>query len=99
MVTVSATSCATFSQRSSRRHNQYGTHPHVKLALKGVPREKVVILTKTHASTAEEMRADLDRFRKELGTDYVDIMLLHCMLDADCMDANKICVNSACTVR
>ena len=63
--------------------DQYGTHPHVKLALKGVPREKVVILTKTHASTADEMRADLDRFRRELGTDYVDIMLLHCMLDAD----------------
>lgn len=63
--------------------DQYGTHRHVKLALKGVPREKVVILTKTHASTAAEMRADLDRFRRELGTDYVDIMLLHCMLDAD----------------
>src|SRR5436305_4562979 len=63
--------------------DQYGTHPHVKLALKSVPREKVAILTKTHASTASEMRADLDRFRKELGTDYVDIMLLHCMLDGD----------------
>ncbi len=63
--------------------DQYGTHPHVKLALKSVPREKVAILTKTHASTANEMRADLDRFRKELGTDYIDIVLLHCMLDAD----------------
>ena len=63
--------------------DQYGTHPHVKLALKSVPREKVAILTKTHASTESEMRADLDRFRKELGTDYIDIMLLHCMLDAD----------------
>jgi aryl-alcohol dehydrogenase-like predicted oxidoreductase len=45
---------------------QYGTHPHVKEALKGVPREKVAILTKTHASTEKEMRAGLDRFRKEL---------------------------------
>jgi aryl-alcohol dehydrogenase-like predicted oxidoreductase len=64
--------------------DQYGTHPHVKLALKGgVPREKVAILSKTHASTAQEMRADLDRFRKELGTDYVDILLLHCMMDGD----------------
>src|SRR5438067_2451519 len=43
--------------------DQYGTHPHVRLALKGgVPREKVAILTKTHASTEKEMRADLDRF-------------------------------------
>ncbi len=63
--------------------DQYGTHPHVKLGLKAVPREKVAILTKTHASTAEEMRADLDRFRMELGTDYIDVMLLHCMLDKD----------------
>lgn len=59
--------------------DQYGTHPHLKEALKYVPREKVVILTKTHASTEEEMKADLDRFRQEIGTDYLDIVLLHFM--------------------
>ncbi len=63
--------------------DQYGTHPHLKEALKLVPREKVVILSKTHASTEDEMKADLDRFRKELGTDYIDIMLLHCMMSDD----------------
>lgn len=63
--------------------DQYGTHPHLKTALQSIPREKVVILTKTHASTEAEMRADLDRFRRELGTDYIDIVLLHCMMDAD----------------
>lgn len=63
--------------------DQYGTHPHLKAALKLVPREKVVILTKTHASTEAEMKADLDRFRRELGTDYIDILLLHCMMDDD----------------
>ncbi len=63
--------------------DQYGTHPYVREALKGVSREKVTILSKTHASTEKEMRADLDRFRKELGTDYIDILLLHCMMDAD----------------
>ena len=61
--------------------DQYGTHPHLKEALKYVPREKVVILTKTHATTAQEMKDDLDRFRKELGTDYLDICLLHFMTD------------------
>ncbi len=60
--------------------DQYGTHPHLKEALKYVPREKVVILSKTHATTEKEMKADLDRFRKELGTDYIDIVLLHCMM-------------------
>ena len=63
--------------------DQYGTHVHVREALKGLPREKITLLTKTHASTANEMRADLDRFRRELGTDYLDIVLLHCMTDAD----------------
>jgi predicted aldo/keto reductase-like oxidoreductase len=40
-------------------------------------------MTKTRASTEAEMREDLDRFRKELGTDYLDIVLLHCMMDSD----------------
>ena len=57
--------------------DQYGSHPHLKEALKNVPREKVVILTKTRATTEKEMRDDLDRFRRELGTDYLDIVLLH----------------------
>lgn len=61
--------------------DQYGSHPHLKEALKRVPREKVAILTKTHASTEKEARADLDRFRREIGTDYLDILLLHDMED------------------
>jgi aryl-alcohol dehydrogenase-like predicted oxidoreductase len=69
--------------------DQYGTHPHLKEALKSVPREKVQILTKTHASTEKEMRADLDRFRRELGTDYIDILLLHCMMDKDWPERKK----------
>jgi len=63
--------------------DQYGTHPHAKEALKTVARDKVVILTKTHASTEKEMRADLDRFRQEIGIDRIDIVLLHCMMSAD----------------
>lgn len=62
--------------------DQYGSHPHLKEGLKRVPREKVTILTKTHASTEKEAIADIDRFRRELGTDYIDILLLHCMTDA-----------------
>jgi len=57
----------------------YRTHPHVAEAVKRVPREKITLLTKTRARTADEMKADLDRFRKELGTDYVDIVLLHAL--------------------
>jgi 1-deoxyxylulose-5-phosphate synthase len=69
--------------------DQYGSHPHIKEALKRVPRDKVAILTKTHASTEKEMRADLDRFRRELGTDYIDILLLHCMTGGDWPERKK----------
>lgn len=61
----------------------YGTHPHVAAALKRIPREKVTVLTKSRARDANGMRADLDRFRKELGTDYIDILLMHMMTEAD----------------
>lgn len=61
--------------------DQYGSHPHIREALKGVDREKVVILTKTHATNASQMKEDLDRYRKELNTDYIDIVLLHAITD------------------
>jgi len=63
--------------------DQYGSHPHARGALATVKRDKVVILTKTHASTEKEMWADLDRFRSEIGTDHIDIVLLHNMTSAD----------------
>jgi aryl-alcohol dehydrogenase-like predicted oxidoreductase len=69
--------------------DQYGTHLHMKAALKSVPREKVVIMTKTHSITAKDMRADLDRFRREIGTDYIDIVLLHAMADGDWPEKRK----------
>ncbi len=69
--------------------DQYGSHPHLREALKSTKREKVTILSKTHASTAAEMRADLDRFRKELNTDYIDILLLHCMIDGNWPEKKK----------
>jgi len=62
--------------------DQYGSHPALREGLKsGIPREKVTIMTKTESMTARDMRADLDRFRKELGTDYIDILLLHYLHD------------------
>jgi predicted aldo/keto reductase-like oxidoreductase len=63
--------------------DSYGSHPHVADALKHVDRSKVTLLTKSWARTAPAMRADLDRFRKELGTDYLDIVLVHCVTEAD----------------
>src|SRR5437764_3470313 len=63
--------------------DSYGSHPHVAEALKHVPRDKVTVLTKTWARDAANARADLDRFRRELGTDYMDICLMHCLTEGD----------------
>ena len=63
--------------------DSYGSHPHVAVALKHVERDKVTVLTKTWARDAASARADLDRFRRELGTDYLDICLMHCLTEAD----------------
>src|SRR5450631_996476 len=63
--------------------DSYGSHPHVAEALKHVPRDKVTVLTKSWARDAATFRADLDRFRRELGTDYLDVCLMHCLTEAD----------------
>jgi len=62
--------------------DSYGTHDAIKAALKTVPREKITILTKTDAMTGDKTKADIDRFRRELGTDYIDILLLHTRMSA-----------------
>ena len=69
--------------------DSYGSHPHVAEALKSVPRDKVTVLTKTWARDPATARADLDRFRKELGTDYVDICLMHCVTEGDWTERYK----------
>jgi aryl-alcohol dehydrogenase-like predicted oxidoreductase len=66
--------------------DSYGSHPHVAEALKHVPRDKVTVLTKTFSRDAASARADLDRFRRELGTDYLDVCLMHCVTEADWTD-------------
>jgi aryl-alcohol dehydrogenase-like predicted oxidoreductase len=69
--------------------DSYGSHPHVAEALKHVPRDKVTVLTKTWARDAASARADLDRFRRELGTDRIDVCLMHCLTEGDWTDRYK----------
>src|SRR5437867_5436523 len=63
--------------------DSYGSHAHVAEALKHVPRDKVTVLTKTWARDPTSVCADLDRFRRELGTDHIDICLMHCLTEGD----------------
>lgn len=61
----------------------YGSHPHLRNALQHIPREQVVIMTKSTSKTAKGMRDDIERFRRELGTDYIDLLLLHAVREED----------------
>lgn len=63
--------------------DQYGTHAHVAAAMQAVGRQTVTITTKTVARTAPEVEADVVRFLQELKTDYIDIVMLHCLTDAN----------------
>ncbi len=69
--------------------DSYGSHPHVAEALKHVPRDKVTVLTKTFSRDPKQARADLDRFRRELGTDYLDVCLMHCVTEGDWTERYK----------
>jgi len=69
--------------------DSYGTHPHVAAALKKLPREKITVMSKSWARNATGMGADIERFRKELGTDYIDILMMHCLTDDDWTEKSR----------
>jgi aryl-alcohol dehydrogenase-like predicted oxidoreductase len=57
--------------------DDYGTHPHVRVGLGLVSRREVVVADKSNALTYEEGEEAIKRSLFSLGTDYVDLMLLH----------------------
>lgn len=61
----------------------YGSNPYFGRAMKGVSRDKYVIQTKTGDRDPESARADIDRFLKELNTDYIDSLIVHCVTEGD----------------
>lgn len=63
--------------------DSYGSHPYVAAAIKQLPRDKVTVLTKSDNRDPAGLRADLDRYRRELGIDYIDVVLIHCVTEAD----------------
>jgi len=48
-------------------------------ALKGVPRDSYRLMTKYNTAEMENPQATIRRLCSDLGTDHVDIMLLHCV--------------------
>ncbi|HWI58592.1 MAG TPA: aldo/keto reductase [Bacillota bacterium] len=67
----------------------YGTHPYLIPALKGIPRDQYNVVSKLwfqRGGLPEPERPDADvvveRFLREIKTDYLDLVLLHCVTSA-----------------
>jgi 1-deoxyxylulose-5-phosphate synthase len=62
--------------------DNYKTHEMIREAIKAnkIPRDQVFIQTKLpiREETLKDPMATMDRYRKELGTDYFDSLLIHC---------------------
>jgi aryl-alcohol dehydrogenase-like predicted oxidoreductase len=57
--------------------NAYGTEGIVGKAIKGRPRDSVVVSTKSHATSGPAVLANLENSLRQLDTDYVDVFHLH----------------------
>ena len=66
----------------------YQTHDWVREAIKGLPREKYFLQTKMPGSPEKALDV-IDRYRKELDTDYIDSLLVHCMVKGDWTEEMK----------
>ena len=74
----------------------YGTHQMLAKAMEKMDRKELTITTKIWERGGgipenERPPADVvvDRFRKELNTDYIDLVQLHCMVDDNWTDSMK----------
>lgn len=74
----------------------YGTHTATGIALKGIPRDNYILSTKIWLASGgipEQERPDanivIDRFRKELNMDYLDMVQIHLMTDPKWTDVYK----------
>jgi predicted aldo/keto reductase-like oxidoreductase len=64
-------------------------HEMLARALKGVPRDSYRLMTKYRLREPEDPKATIDRFRRELNSEYFDVLLLHCVRVPDWADQFK----------
>jgi predicted aldo/keto reductase-like oxidoreductase len=57
----------------------HGMPEMLSIALKGIPRDSYKLMTKYSTPATGEPAAKIDQFRKQLDTEYIDILLLHCL--------------------
>ena len=66
----------------------YRTHGMLREAIRGLPREKLFILTKMGGSPEKPFEA-IDQYRKDYGVDYLDCVLVHCAVTPDWDERRK----------
>ncbi len=57
----------------------HGMPQMLSIALKGIPRDSYRLMTKYNTRETEDPEATIDRLRRDIGSEYVDILLLHCV--------------------
>jgi 1-deoxyxylulose-5-phosphate synthase len=72
----------------------YGTHQFIRELFRKIPRENFQLMTKIWTVNNDwnmvvPVEETLDRFKQELGTDYFDILLLHCLVNGDWITEKK----------
>ena len=72
----------------------YASHPHVKAGLAGLNRSAVIINTKTQANGKAEGKREIDRALEEMGTDYVDSMMLHGVMNVEEFEERQGCLEA-----
>lgn len=55
----------------------YETYPHVNMALKSIPRDQYHIASKSYAYSRETAKRSFESALEALGTDYLDVFMLH----------------------
>lgn len=64
--------------------DRYGSHNYMREAMKhSIPRDKVMLLSKVWSREPAQVRLDIERMRKELDTDCIDILLMHCLRNGE----------------
>lgn len=74
----------------------YGTHRLMGEAMKSMKREEITLVSKMWTrdggipeAESKDVDVVIERFLKELQTDYIDLVQIHCMVDGEWTDSHK----------
>lgn len=64
--------------------DRYGSHNYMREAMRrSIPRDKVMLLSKIWSREPADVQKDIERIRKELDTDVIDVLLMHCVRNGE----------------